>query len=289
MGTIMVQSQLSASRSQSFSSPATALLLRPSISPTPSHLVPTPTISIAFTAHAPPPSKISSSTVLVRVWAVALDSYDALATRDASKGFVPGRSFVGKVLEWGDSVKGFTKGSLVFGLTSAWKPSGALSEFIVVDRRCLALAPQPREEDHLRDDERLTLEDIASLPLHGITAHRASGGITRGSRALVLLGGGVSSSPAGAGSSSDWNVGLLAAQELQARGVLVIVQVPEGWGGEAWIRDRLPRLKDACVRIGEAVEVVHQEHESSFDFVLDCEGGRRVYDVSRRILINGGQ
>lgn len=50
------------------------------------------------------------------MWAVALDAYDAFAARDAGKGFVPGRSFVGKVVEWGDGVKGFSKGDWVFGL-----------------------------------------------------------------------------------------------------------------------------------------------------------------------------
>jgi hypothetical protein len=257
-------------------------------------------IHLQFSAHTPPPRKVGSTALLIRIWAVALDAYDALSARDASRGFVPGRAFVGKVLEWGEGVKGFTKGDWVYGLMGVRK-SGALSEYVVVERRCLAHAPK------MNEDEGFGLEEIASLPLLGIPAHRAVGTVLRGSRALVLLGSGtltVDSAPSSpglssplAGSSSlanhhigspDWAVGVLAAQELIARGVVVILQVPM-YLGEEWAREAVKGLREGCVKVGESVEVVNGEHEGSFEFVLDCEGGRRIYDASRRIIATNGQ
>lgn len=311
MSTIMVSSSHRSSSLPSSSGTSTSLLSRrPSVSPTPAHLLPTPTISVQFSAHTPPPKKLSSTAILVRIWAVALDAYDALAARDGSKGFIPGRAFVGKVLEWGEGVKGFSRGDLVYGLVGV-KKSGALAEFVVVERRCLAHAPP------IREDQGFGLEEIASLPLLGIPAHRAVGTVLRGSRALVLLGSGTSAattistsssssspssstppSPAHSSSSAarplvhqgspDWAVGLLAAQELISRGVIVVLQVPP-YLSEEWAREHVRGLRDGCVRLGESVEIVNGEHEGSFEFVLDCEGGRRIYDASRRIMATGGQ
>lgn len=263
----------------------TSLLRRNSVSATPAHLVPTPVISVQYTAHTPPPKKLSSTSVLVRIWAVAVDGYDALAARDASPGFVPGRSFTGKVVEWGDACAGmFSKGEFVFGLRDL-KRSGALSEFIVIERRYLAKAPHVTSSG-IDGDEGLTLEDIASLPLLGVTAHRAVGGIPRGSRALVLLQG--DGELGSSSNGSDWGVGLLACQELVARGVIVVLQISSDFG-EGWARQHVPDLREGHVRVGDPVEIVHLEHEGSFDLVLDCVGGRRVYDASRRIISTGGQ
>jgi hypothetical protein len=261
--------------------------------------LPPPTIHLQFSAHTPPPRKIGSTALLIRIFSVALDAYDALSARDASRGFVPGRAFVGKVLEWGEGVKGFSKGDWVYGLMGVRK-SGALSEYVVVERRCLAHAPK------MDEDEGFGLEEIASLPLLGIPAHRAVGTVLRGSRALVLLGSGTSTADVAPSSgltspltsasspashhvgSPDWAVGVLAAQELIARGVVVILQVPT-YLGEEWAREAIKGLREGCVKVGESVEVVNGEHEGSFEFVLDCEGGRRIYDASRRIIATNGQ
>ncbi|CDZ98619.1 Protein phosphatase 2C/pyruvate dehydrogenase (lipoamide) phosphatase [Phaffia rhodozyma] len=249
-------------------------------------LVHTPVISASFTSHIPPPKKLSSTSLLVRVWAVALDAYDAFAARDASKGFIPGRSFVGKVVEWGDGVNEFSKGDWVFGLLSV-KRSGALSEFIEIERRYLAKAPSVGALASELDSG-LSLEDIASLPLLGVSAHRAVGGINKGSRALVLLGESPTASENTVPAIADWSVGILAAQELVSRGVVVIIQVSADLG-ESWVRSLVPNVREGHVRTGEPVEVVHEEHEGSFDFILDCGGGRRTYDASRRIMITGGR
>lgn len=199
---------------------------------------------------------------------------------------IVGRSWVGKVVECGQGSqgggKGFAKGEWVYGLVPSGG-GGAAREFLTVERRWLAgCAEFGRESES--GEGRMTLEDVASLPLLGVTAHRAVGGVTRGSRALVLLGG-------GSDGSSDWGIGILAAQELLAKGAIVVIQVVEEWGGEEWARSAVgagTKLKEGNVKVGEAVEIVHGEHEGSFDFVLDCLGGRRVYDASRRIMVNGG-
>lgn len=288
MAAIMVSStaRRPSTPSLATSSSMSSLLRRNSVSATPAHLLPTPLISVSYSAHTPPPKKLSSTSVLVRVWAVAVDGYDALAARDASPGFVPGRSFVGKVVEWGDACAGmFGKGEFVFGLRDL-KRSGALSEFLVIERRYLAKAPKVTSSG-VDDEDGLTLEDIAALPLLGVTAHRAVGGISRGARALVLLSG-EAELGAGAAGGSDWGVGVLACQELVARGVIVVLQVTSEQG-EAWARAHIPNLREGHIRVGDPLEIVNVEHEGSFDLVLDCVGGRRIYDASRRILSTGGQ
>jgi hypothetical protein len=90
-------------------------------SPTPSHLLSNAPTPLSFTSRTPPPSKLTSSSILVQVTTVALDSLDALiveekATKNEGFGFVPGRSFVGRVIECGFEVKHVVKGDWVFGL-----------------------------------------------------------------------------------------------------------------------------------------------------------------------------
>ncbi|KAL7410926.1 hypothetical protein BDY24DRAFT_398077 [Mrakia frigida] len=255
-----------------------------------------PPLSVSYTSHTPPPTKLPSSSVLVRVWAIALDSHDAWAARRAEKGAVVGRSWVGKVVECGENAggKGFGKGDWVYGLVNAGGGGGAAKEFLVVDRRALAACSAPSgfgsdgNGSGNGNDEWMTLEDLASLPLLGVTAHRSVGGVQRGSRALVLLGGG-----GGEGAGSDWGVGILAAQELLSKGVLVSIQVVEEWG-EEWVREAVvgqeeeKKRRGLDVKVGEPMEVVNGEQEGRFEFVLDCVGGRRVYESSRRVLKSGG-
>jgi NADPH:quinone reductase-like Zn-dependent oxidoreductase len=87
--------------------------------------------------------------------------------------------------------------------------SGALAEFITVDRRRLYHAPSPHEY--------FTLEQIALLPLAGIPAHRGAHTLgtdetRRRPRALVL--------------NAHDGAGALATQELTLRGADVVAQVP---------------------------------------------------------------
>ncbi|KIM42917.1 hypothetical protein M413DRAFT_125606 [Hebeloma cylindrosporum] len=115
----------------------------------------------------------------------------------ADVGYIPGRSFVGRVLECGWDVRDevVRKGEWVVGLLDVRK-GGALAEFIVVDRRRVHRVPQPWKtappvndptgplsplwiasptptQANLNIPSTLTLEELALLPLSGLPAYRA--------------------------------------------------------------------------------------------------------------------
>ncbi|CAA7259558.1 unnamed protein product [Cyclocybe aegerita] len=113
----------------------------------------------------------------------------------ANVGYIPGRSFVGRVLECGWDVRDevIRKGEWVVGLLDVRK-CGALAEFIVVDRHRLHRVPHPRKSSPtldsnapaspvwlasptstqgIRNPATLTLEELALLPLCGLSAYRA--------------------------------------------------------------------------------------------------------------------
>ncbi|KAF9526296.1 hypothetical protein CPB83DRAFT_908550 [Crepidotus variabilis] len=75
-------------------------------------------------------------------------------------GFIPGRSFVGRVLECGWDVRDevIRKGEWVVGLVDVRK-SGALTEFIVVDRHRVHRVPHPRQGVSATDP------DAPSIPI----------------------------------------------------------------------------------------------------------------------------
>ncbi|CDO74151.1 hypothetical protein BN946_scf185043.g202 [Trametes cinnabarina] len=232
-----------------------SLRLKRRESATPAHLQGSLPLPVAFTAHVSPPTYVPESHVLVQVHAVGLDTLDSLIVHEKSgmqsggaagggkgigggkAGFVPGRSFVGKVVECG------------------WA-CGALTEFIVVERHRVHRAPQPRvrtaslfppRRRHIRSSSLpansqampyassplapapLTVEELALLPLCGVPAYRAiqtfsdvlappisrspPEGTKPDVRALVLQG--------------HDGAGALAVQMLGRRGVRVCVQVPE--------------------------------------------------------------
>ncbi|KIL67383.1 hypothetical protein M378DRAFT_55665, partial [Amanita muscaria Koide BX008] len=105
-------------------------------------------------------------------------------------GYIPGRSFVGRVLECGWEVgeEVVRKGDWVIGLLDIRK-AGALAEFIVVDKRRIYRVPHPKMPEMSakafgKQPERsnstnrvpvwgLTLEELALLPLCGVPAYRA--------------------------------------------------------------------------------------------------------------------
>ncbi|KIY45145.1 hypothetical protein FISHEDRAFT_76825 [Fistulina hepatica ATCC 64428] len=173
---------------------------------------------LGFASHRTPPRQVPSDGVLVQVWAVGVDGTDAILVggtegsgvsssdklRRANVGYIPGRSFVGRVLECGWQVKDetFRKGEWVVGLLDVRK-AGALSEFVVVDRHRLYRVPQPqlhgpllvppgrrrsrltngsklvpvdnrRLPDEKPTSDSLTLEELALLPLVGVPAYRAA-------------------------------------------------------------------------------------------------------------------
>ncbi|SJX61349.1 uncharacterized protein SRS1_10341 [Sporisorium reilianum f. sp. reilianum] len=226
--------------------------------------------TLSMTAHTPPPRKIGSHQVLVQVIAVAIDETDKLLLREKVRaenafGFVPGRSFCGRIVECGYEVKKMRKGDVVFGLQDSRK-SGALAEFMVIDYNRVCHAPS----------DCLTTEQIAALPSAGVMAHQLIQNhcrqLPRGARVLIL--------------NAHDGVGLLTMQESVGLGLLIVAQCP-------------PSISDGVavcqangaheVVIGEPLWAINSLHESSFDLIVDTVGGRKVYDASRRILAFDGQ
>ncbi|KAI6098894.1 hypothetical protein EV401DRAFT_1878893 [Pisolithus croceorrhizus] len=191
--------------------------------------------SLGFTSHRPPPGYVGGNAVLVQVWAVGLDGTDARLVgipsprisvagspgirygrkvakasekeklRTPPVGYIPGRSFVGRVLEAGWEVREdiVKRGDWVVGLASVQK-CGALAEFVLVDRHRIHRVPQPhvlRRTPYSTDNpalplaighasvsrdavagrgtslpsgtDVLTVEELALLPLSGVPAYRA--------------------------------------------------------------------------------------------------------------------
>lgn len=226
--------------------------------------------TLSVTAHTPPPRKIGSHQVLVQVIAVAIDETDKLLLREKVRaenafGFVPGRSFCGRIVECGYEVKKMRKGDVVFGLQDSRK-SGALAEFMVIDYNRVCHAPS----------DCLTTEQIAALPSAGVMAHQLIQNhcrqLPRGARVLIL--------------NAHDGVGLLTMQESVGLGLLIVAQCP-------------PSISDGVavcqangaheVVVGEPLWAINSLHESSFDLIVDTVGGRKVYDASRRILAFEGQ
>ncbi|EED84416.1 predicted protein [Postia placenta Mad-698-R] len=113
---------------------------------TPAHLRGALPLPVVFTAHVPPPAFVPGSHVLVQVFAVGVDALDSLVVQEQAerrggagagkrRGFVPGRSFVGRAVECGFEVSRDVcrKGDWVLGLLDVRK-CGALAEFVLVER-----------------------------------------------------------------------------------------------------------------------------------------------------------
>ncbi|KAK0191390.1 hypothetical protein F5146DRAFT_930498 [Armillaria mellea] len=138
--------------------------------------------ALGFTSYRAPPTYVPSGGVLVQVWSVGIDAIDArlVGSEDGIKasksssmsrrsessvgvGFVPGRSFVGRVLESGWEVKEEVakKGDWVIGLLDVRK-CGALQEFVIVDRHRIYKVPHPRMKHPtaLGDDDRSFSESV---------------------------------------------------------------------------------------------------------------------------------
>ncbi|KAG1739870.1 uncharacterized protein EDB91DRAFT_1053735 [Suillus paluster] len=196
---------------------------------------------LGFTAYRKPPVYVGGSSVLVQVWAVGLDDVDArlvgvhppsskqpspgapyrveekgAGKRHVPLGYIPGRSFIGRILEVGWEVDEHTlkKGEWVIGLNSVQK-CGALAEFILVDQHRIRHVPHPyipnqpslvlaSSSEAAEDGERgqrdslifpsvnepkgLTVDELALLPLSGVPAYRAVRTLTHITRALAKPG-----------------------------------------------------------------------------------------------------
>ncbi|TFK74362.1 hypothetical protein BDN72DRAFT_50073 [Pluteus cervinus] len=119
----------------------------------------------------------------------------------AEVGYIPGRSFVGRVLESGWDVKDevVKKGDWVLGLMDVRK-GGALTEFVVTDRRRIHRIPQPRmpfnEPEHVEPPPRRPPQSTSgsrSAPSSRSTSTTASSPLNPNSRP----------SPSRSGSSSS--------------------------------------------------------------------------------------
>ncbi len=222
---------------------------------------------IQLTAHMPPPRKVSATQLLIQVIAVAIDEVDRMIVReklkgDSAYGFVPGRSFCGRVMEAGWEVKGFRKGDVVFGLQEASKVSaaplfsdglaltlfcsqcGALAEFMIIDRHLVAKAPE----------DCLTTEQIAALPATGVMAFQIMrdhcSELPRGARILIL--------------NAHDSVGLLAMQECVGLGLIIVAHCPPS-ASDGYSICQANGAHEVIV--GEPLWAVNSLHESSFDLV----------------------
>jgi NADPH:quinone reductase-like Zn-dependent oxidoreductase len=196
---------------------------------------------------------------------------------DGGYGFIPGRSFVGRAIECGFDIRGIAKGDWVFGLLSL-QSSGALAEFIVVDKRRIFQSPQPHRY--------LTLEQIAMLPLAGIPAYRAS-------RTLASVMTEDSSRPRALVLNAHDGIGALAAQCLTLKGADVVAQVPpppEGGKPPGMAPPEKAKLFGAVkVTEKEPRQAIADSTESEYDFVLDTVGGSNIWHAARTVLRNNGQ
>lgn len=144
--------------------------------------------------------------------------------------------------------------------------SGALSEYILCDRRRLARAPYPTN---------LSLEQMALLPLHGIAAARAiRTHLDRNSRALIM--------------DAHTGIAALICQAMSKAGVNVTAVI--GGGDDHHEAQTLCMNHGAKgVLTGSAAAILLGLDEGGWDFVLDTQGSQRVFDAAKRILKDGGK
>lgn len=100
---------------------------------TPVHLLAAMPSPLGFCSRQPPPNYVPSTHVLVQVWGVALDGRDDVVVRKEKTGFIPGRSFVGRVVEtgWEVSEDIIKKGEWVVGLIDVKKVCACYSYFVL--------------------------------------------------------------------------------------------------------------------------------------------------------------
>lgn len=238
-------------------------------SPTPAHLRWTLPPPVDFST-VPPPQRISNTQILVQVYAVAVDWLDMVMLDDRTKShvgrWIPGRSFVGRCITTGADEKDITRGDVVMGLVDI-RRSGALAEFVSVDRRRVA---------RVNPATNLDLEELAALPAQGIAVHRAirDTGVSRGQQALIM----------------DAHEGLpaLFCQEMTRMGVVVTAVIP---GGEEHAARHEAAMAYGArgVLTGSPASVMLSLPESLFAVVIDTVGGQATSDASRRALVDGGR
>ncbi|KAJ7667543.1 hypothetical protein DFH06DRAFT_983356 [Mycena polygramma] len=275
-------------------------------------------------------------------------------------GFIPGRSFVGRVLECGWEVRDevVRRGEWVVGLLDIRK-SGALAEFITVDRHRIVRVPHPHmvpssppsptsPQKRMRSappvpppPPTLDLAELALLPLAGVAALRAVrtlAGAYQGTgndagrwKEAVTPEGDIADpfntpgprrpasikSTSGAGGAGGRRAlvlhghagtGGLVARILVRRGWRVCVHAPGSLAplsehdndpddAEEEERDR-EHMRSVQARArawggdggrGAAVRAIERliGDGDEFDAVIDCVGGREVWEAGERLLARG--
>ncbi|PLW49134.1 hypothetical protein PCASD_02972 [Puccinia coronata f. sp. avenae] len=223
---------------------------------------------------------------------------------------VPGRSFFGKVIEIGKAVKKLRRGELVYGLQELSK-SGALCGRIKVSSDYVARAPvilnkyqkaccgvsnsgsssttldnRKQRAEHWSPIPLSSIE-IASLPLLAVPAALIAStvcvGMPKGSKMLILNG--------------HKGIGRMIVQLMRyfrpSRDLWITVHVPcTATGNLVDLEELVDQLEEEgateVVTSESVLGLLHAQHESSFDIVLDTIGGQRIYDGSRRLLHHSG-
>jgi len=155
--------------------------------------------------------------------------------------------------------------SMTFLTGYIFSQCGALSEFLVVDKKRLTRSPTSTA---------LSLEQFAILAVSGFAAHRAVSTIPRqmhGCRVLVLQG--------------HDGVGALICQELVAGKATVTAQIPDTPDA----LESAKRLKVSAIKIGGPLQVIESLEDRSFDLVIDTVGGRDIWQACRRLFTQDGQ
>lgn len=93
---------------------------------TPKHLQEEGSSQVTFSSHTPTPSKVLANQVLLQVCSVVIDSLDLLLVQERSKspdgyGFIPGRGFLGRIVEIGSTVTDFRRSDWVLGVLDIGK------------------------------------------------------------------------------------------------------------------------------------------------------------------------
>lgn len=232
-------------------------------------------VAITFGNLTPVPLKIRADECLVQVFAAALDFWDrkkveVLTERGQGYGFVPGRAFVGKVIETGSAVDvaKVKKGDFVYGLKDL-KKSGSLAEYISVQREALTRAPNGA----------LSLEQIAAVALSGAAAFQAMdelcSTLARGSKLVIL--------------NAHEGVGAIALQLGQSlrpqQDLWIMAHYPPEFADGDVILKALGASETLC---GEVQSALQSLPHSSYDAMLDTVGGRKIYNAGKMILHNNG-
>ena len=204
-----------------------------------------------------------------------------------SLGYIPGRSFVGRVIECGSEVKEelYKKGDWVVGLLDVRnRRGGGLVEFLVVDRHRVWRVGQPwsgQSQSHTQAGlSPLTLEEMALLAGCGVPAYRAVRTL------LVSLAASPSTRPNLPPAMEEWDadyesyderpralvlrghdgIGSMVVQMLVRKGWRVSVHVPLGAVFSAPSSEEEERFKSCAeerARIWGADEVIFDDGEGT--------------------------